>query len=1852
MKTFKRIILLVLAALLVFSAAGCKTKKQKEAEELERQKAAAIENAKNFVKNLYINDAKSTGADYEVISQIAVSGTTYEIEWTVEIVSGEAEDVKVTKSEGKTIIDVNENATVATEYKLVATIKGTDVSVSFNHTVPAFKYTSYEEWLDACKKGSQEALVIKGYVICVVAEGSSSAGSFYFQDADGHGYYAYNPSTKLALEYGDEVLVKGTGTVYGGQYEFNKGCTVEKTGEKATTLKINDGTAAWAAAASQTDESLIPYQNALVKLTGCTMAEVDGSYYYFTVGNGTAKFNLYDTYYFLSEAQRKAITDQWAAGKTFDIVGLVSCYSKAYQVYPISEDCLSNVSFPQLSDAEAVAVIKDSLALTQVKFEKDTELAVDVKGYNDQVSISWAANNEQVVFNAETGKLVITLGEADVEVTVTATLTAGEATDTKEFKLTLLSASSDIYVPKAVEEAKVGTYKFALYQATLGKYLYADGTCNDYLGTTEKADKAADFVVAKVEGKEDEYTIKVGDKFVEVFENDSQKVRIHLVDTATGSWKYDATLKLFTYALTGCAKDSNNTTYYLGTYSNYTTMSASGTSYISGDKMSTIGVSQFPAYFGNVTVVEAEWAALEEAKAGTYKFALYQATLGKYLYADGTCNDYLGTTEKYSKAAEFVVAKVEGKDDEYTIKVGDKFVEVFENDSQKVRIHLVDTATGSWKFDATLKLFKYELTGCAKDSNNTTYYLGTYSNYTTMSASGTSYISGDKMSTIGVSQFPAYFGDLVEIEDTAKEYEIAVAANSSNKAQVKELSAESGVKGATFTFKVEAAENYVVDSVEVNGQVVEAENGVYTATVTGKMSIRVFTSEAAATEKSIEIDFTQLMQEIPQSKNARHSTSSVEITVRGVTFDLRNVYQASSSYLILAGKLTDADAEGNTSKTPAWIANKTPIPGKIISITVYGNAAGNPSGSAVYYLDAFENAKIEALETSSTTITGLKDNPLVYTAAAGSSLYYFNLSTTVAANGQVTKIVITYEPGEAPQPAPTLTGVKVGGADANLTLNAQTGEYEGTFSLSRQWARVNFVKVYSDASEVKLMPADTTIIGTGILNKLLTNSTDTEVLFYDSGVELGDFCYSLSSETKYAVKYNPTTNTLTVDVATEEVPTTIKGVKYGGEKQGLFELKDGKYEAVVELGAWKRISFAVVDANDKQIALWYTNAKFEGEFTPADKTGDQWEGKIYHELGDSLRWMPPAEGAWKFVYDPATKTMTASKYVPETPAAQLTGVKVAGSVDVALVLNAESGLYEGTFTLKNQWSTVTFKGLYDDETEAILKSPEVTISGTGVINELHACTNTEVLFFDADVQAGYFCYSLTSETKYAVTYNPQTKALTLDVATEEVPTTVKAVKYDGAKQGEFAKQQDGTYVAYVQLNAWNRVKFAVVDENDKQIALWYTNATFAGDVTPADKTGDQWEGKLYHELGDGLRLMPPANGAWEFVYDPATKTMTIAKYTDQTAPVITVSDAVMQALAAHDFVENEDASALFGQLLAGVSAKDELDGAIAVTQDMVNLGGLNPAKLVKGDYTIVITVTDAAGNAGKKELKLHVRGLYADVDLLADLPKSKTDYKSSHWTYDQYQNDGTWKTLTNVQMRCREKPEGSGVWTTNMAVGTMPMRYIYNNGNKSLGIANTLTFNVWNDFAPVNVIQVKVVLVGVDGTQKYIVGGEDTWFDVAKNIANVPQTIEFDDFEVKNVVFIGKSSASGYIYFNNLKLTYEEPASSPAALQFTNVAEGEDRQHIEGAGAWVWLDATALGITESNKAEYEVEVTTTGQAPEIVGYEIDVIRNGGARCYVRFVNAEFAATTTINVSITHNGVVYQGTIVFAGNELA
>ena len=2152
MKTFKRVILFVLIALLAFSAVGCKTKKQKakEAEE-QRQKelAEAYDKAKSYVFNLYVDDAKATASDYEVISKIAINGTTFEIEWKIEIVSGEAEDVKLVPSEdGASVkVDVNENAQVTTEYKLIATIKGSEKSATFLHTVPAFKYTSYEEWLDACKKGSSETLIIKGYVTAVVGEGSSSAGSFYFQDADGHGYYAYAPSTKLALEYGDEVLVKGTGTVYGGQYEFNKNCTFEKTGEKATNLKVNEGTSDWAKAAGQDDESLIPYQNALVKLTGCTMANIDGSYYYFTVGESTVKFNLYDTYYFLTEAQRKAITDQWAAGKTFDIVGLVSCYSKLYQIYPISEDCLSNVAFPQLSDAEAIAIVKESLALSQVKFENDTQLAVDVAGYNGQVTIAWAADNDQVVF--ADGKLVITLGEEDVEIKVTATLTAGEATDTKEFTITLLSASSDVYVPAPVEEAAAGTYKFVLYQASLGKYLYADGTvtsaeylattekadkaadfvvaaiegktgeftiavggkfveiyenadqkvrvhlvdeatgswkfnadakvytfelsgcakaANDgeyylgtyntyntmsasktsyitgdnaanvgksqfpatmatlapglnafepkeevaagtykfalyqatlgktlyadgtvtsaeYLATTEKADKAADFVVAAIEGKTGEFTIAVGGKFVEIYENADQKVRVHLVDEATGSWKYDADAKVLAFELSGCAKAANDGVYYLGTYNTYNTMSASKTTYITGDNAANVGKSQFPAYVGGIKVVPAEFKGLEEAAAGTYKFALYQATLGKTLYADGTVTsaEYLATTEKYSKGADFVVAAIEGKTGEFTIAVGGKFVEIYENADQKVRVHLVDEATGSWKFDADAKVFTFELSGCAKAANDGVYYLGTYNTYNTMSASKTTYITGDNAANVGKSQFPAYMGDLavkeeggeeeppfeaehagtaadpysvadalgkgaeldvsnygkdggvlevwvkgyvvdqgsdagdksnnirladeangetslliftvnetedikdvrlndlvvihgylvnwsgtIEVSSTKVNDEtvypafvscergqnnVAVAANSSDKAEVKELSLTSGLNGTSFTFKVEVASGYEIAFVKVNDENVEAVDGVYTSKILGPTSISVETIKQG--------------EALPQEATMEYKDSTKTTNMTGEENQATIVSLDPALFTVIADKGTN---------------NNFPGLNKALDIRIYKGNILTVSVAEGYYIKSIKFTYTEA-KYGTNTLVEVGGKAVEGTDGAFEiNATSFVLKHSEASNDQVrfSSLVISYVQGEAPAPAEvedpdniitygTFTALDLGRLPD--PANAQgygSGNWDSYAEVVADPLNPNN-KVLKFAYTVEDKPfasffkfatvkANTTYVIE--LDYLVEGRTDNFGIRF-APMSNPDIAYTFyagaATDGWQHAKFELTTVDANYDsiglwfntahgeinigyvdnivIKEKEVtPQPELVVKYSGEKEATFvKQEDGTYVATVELAAWKRISFSTF-LGEEETVLWYDNTTFTGLITAEDKLGDAWDGSLYHEADDGKQWMPGQAAGYKFTYDPQTKTMNVGKYIPG-------GELQYGGAKQGKFVKQENGTYVATLELA-AWNRINFTLLDEDGNETVLWYDNTTFTGLITAEDKLGDAWDGSLYHEADDGKQWMPGQAAG---YKFTYDPQTKTMNVG---KYIPGG--ELNYGGEKQGKFVKGEDGLYTATVSLNQWKRISFALVDEDGNETALWYDNTTFTGKITAEDKDGDQWDGSLYHEAGDGQRWMPGEGPerTYKFEYNAETRTMNVILL-DTTKPTITISDAVQTALASAEFFEGQDASALFAQLLAGISANDDTDGAITVTQEMVNLGGLNPAALVGGDYTITITVADAAGNVAKQELKIHVKK-YANENLLADLPQSNGDYKSANWTVEKYTS--AWEVQTSVQMRSRAS--NSGVRVANMANGWgMTMRYTYSTG-ESLGIANKLSLRMGNYWSNAQAMSIKIKVVTTAGQDIYILGSASEFysFHVTTDVEDIE--LPFDAAEIKSVVFVTKSSVqdSTYLYIGNVLLTYEEPVSSPASFQVTNLeAEGNNRNHIEGAGAWIWIDPASIGLTGANLNEFEVAATC--ETLTVSNAFLSDYSESAVRCYVVFASAPGAEdTTVINITLTHDGVTYQGTVSFVGNELA
>ena len=148
--------------------------------------------------------------------------------------------------------------------------------------------------------------------------------------------------------------------------------------------------------------------------------------------------------------------------------------------------------------------------------------------------------------------------------------------------------------PVAVTAPAADTaYKLSFVQGFLAAETYyfngaASGT--KFLATTKVAAEAKDVFLEAVPEKETFYLYFMegeSKKYINIVGTGTDKAEIHIEDTASAEYSYDANL--------GTLVSTNDKgTFYMGTYSNYNTISASATKYISGDNKAEIGVTQFP----------------------------------------------------------------------------------------------------------------------------------------------------------------------------------------------------------------------------------------------------------------------------------------------------------------------------------------------------------------------------------------------------------------------------------------------------------------------------------------------------------------------------------------------------------------------------------------------------------------------------------------------------------------------------------------------------------------------------------------------------------------------------------------------------------------------------------------------------------------------------------------------------------------------------------------------------------------------------------------------------------------------------------------------------------------------------------------------------------------------------------------------------------------------------------------------------------------------------------------------------------------------------------------------------------
>ncbi len=724
----------IVAVLCLLAVVGCSTSSKST-------EPTGLSKAKSYLYAMYKDKAVATASDYTVVDTVMINGVSYSVEWSSDVDASAVSFIPGDKH--MVTVDVNEKTPVDVAYTLTATLsdsEGNTETVSFPHSIPAFKESSWAEYKAAA---DDSTLVVKGVVTGIMSKTKgNSSNCLYIQDGDG-GYYVYAMAAdpiESGIEVGMTVRVTGAKDTYSGTLEIAN-ATVEILDSGKTEYAPADWTAKYDAATSLKDEALTKEQALLVTIKGVEVTSQDTSsgYYKFKKNGLESYVRISSSVCPIDKDAQTALKNGHAEhyGWTADVTGVICVYDGAFYLSPVEGfDAFTYVSLPEKSDEEKIAFELDSLSLTDYCAE-DTVIALTLEGagYSD-VAIEWTSDSPAAVVEGD--KLVITLAEEATVATVTAKAKSGDKEGVKEFKVSIDALSTVKAGMVEVTEYKEYT-PYALYtkQANINKNLFFAGsiTGGKYLSTTDKDSKVARVFLEKDGEGWRIYTIVDGSKlYVEVVEG-----KAALNSEPQGNvWTINSEVNV-PVTMVG------DTEYYLGCYKTYDTFSASKTSYILNDT-SVIGVSQFP-----MQIVQ-EYPAMEGfvhysdiEGVTSVILSVQQNNINAALYFNGelTGGKYLATSRDASDA---VVVNVEAEGEGYRLS--------FMDGETKTYIEIVDgKAALNPEIKGNVWSFNKEARTFVTVSGDNEYYLGCYKTYDTFSASKTSYILSDT-SVIGVSQFP------------------------------------------------------------------------------------------------------------------------------------------------------------------------------------------------------------------------------------------------------------------------------------------------------------------------------------------------------------------------------------------------------------------------------------------------------------------------------------------------------------------------------------------------------------------------------------------------------------------------------------------------------------------------------------------------------------------------------------------------------------------------------------------------------------------------------------------------------------------------------------------------------------------------------------------------------------------------------------------------------------------------------------------------------------------------------------------------------------------------------------------
>ncbi len=529
----------------------------------------ALLDASAYVRQLYKDEAKYTPKNYNLVGVVPVGDVNFTVVWTVDY-----ENITiVTTPDGSALVTVPElDPDHEYPYTLTATItsaKGYVATRTFERALPMLQPMTFDEFVEA---EDAAFVTIQGLVSGVFSKSTGSTiNGLYVQDMNGDGgYYVYalEEDVNGKILPGMTVRVSGTKDVYNGTLEVVDAAVtvVDETIKEVTPVDYTDKLSK---AEALDSADLVYAQGLLVTIKGVTIGEPgDNGYYYFHLGDKQVYLRISSSNNATTKEALEAIKSAHAANyaNIADVTGVISVYSGKFYLVPVSADAFNNFKQPERTDAEKLELELETIKLPDAVV-KNTVITLPTTGASyDAVKFDWKSDKDCAV--VKDGTLTVTLPEEATTVTLTLTATIGELTETKTYEISVSAKSKFINVvvdtPVDGEE-----YYFMLTQENLNKDLFFNGKMDGYyFATAESAEEAVKIkVVALADGK---YDLMVGEKYLGIIHTEEGYINVKILDEApAGKFVWNTEYKTFTTDIEGKG------TYYLGTYSNYNTISAS-----------------------------------------------------------------------------------------------------------------------------------------------------------------------------------------------------------------------------------------------------------------------------------------------------------------------------------------------------------------------------------------------------------------------------------------------------------------------------------------------------------------------------------------------------------------------------------------------------------------------------------------------------------------------------------------------------------------------------------------------------------------------------------------------------------------------------------------------------------------------------------------------------------------------------------------------------------------------------------------------------------------------------------------------------------------------------------------------------------------------------------------------------------------------------------------------------------------------------------------------------------------------------------------------------------------------------